>query len=255
MAAHAIFRPGRTFLHRANPLTKLAAVLATVALAFALPPLWSWTLVSALLAGGVALGFGSTLLKRFLVFSLPFSLAVFVFHGLVLDRPDFRPSALSLLAYSPTGLAYAALVGGRVALMLSASLLFVSTTHPADLLRALDVARLPPGVSFLLASPLLLLEQFSTRASAIRDAQQARGLAVDGSFSKRLRALRVLVVPLVTLALADAHERSGALSARGFRALPFRTVAHPPPDSPFQRALRWALLVASLALFGVSLLP
>jgi energy-coupling factor transport system permease protein len=238
----SIYCPGKSVLHRANPLTKSTALLALVATSFILPPLMLWMSSAAILLIGAFSGVGRNLAWRYVVLSLPFTVAVFIFHGAILPRPDMKP-ALGWLFYSSTGLDHASLVGGRISLILSASLLFVSTTAPATLLRALDAARWPPGLSFLLASPLLLLDQFTARAKAISNAQQARGLRVDGTPWRRLQALRMLLVPLLTSALADAQERSHVLTARGFRALPSRTVVDPPADTLSQRVLRWLLTV------------
>jgi energy-coupling factor transport system permease protein len=242
MRAYSFYCPAESPLHRANPMTKLAALLWFGTVSFVLPWPALWLASFLMLLSAFPLGVGRAVLRRYLVLSLPFLLAVFLFHGFVLDRPDFRP-LFPILHYSPAGLEHAALIGGRISLMLSASLLFVATTHPATLLRSFDAAGWPPGLSFLLASPLLLIDQFAARARAIRDAQMTRGLNVDAGVPARLRAIRILIVPLVTLALADAQERAGVLTARGFRALPFRTVAEPPADSLFQRRLRIGLLV------------
>lgn len=240
MQAFSLHSPGKSHLHRANPMTKLLLVVFCVVTSFV--PSWPalWLLTLGILAVGAASGIGRTVVVRYLVLSLPFTFAVFAFHGLVMPRPDFRP-VFGWLPYSAAGLDYAALVGGRISVMLAASLLFVATTHPAALLRAFDAARWPPALSFLLASPLLLLEQFSARANAIRDAQQTRGLAIGGSLAARIQALRILLVPLLTLALSDAQERAHVLTARGFRALPYRSVIDPPADSPLERTVRIAL--------------
>ena len=240
MQAFSLHSPGKSHLHRANPMTKLLLVAFCVVTSFIIswPSLWLLTL--AILAAGAISGIGRTVTMRYLVLSLPFTFAVFAFHGLVMPRPDFR-LVFGWLPYSAAGLEYAALVGGRISVMLAASLLFVATTHPAALLRTFDAARWPPALSFLLASPLLLLDQFSARASAIRDAQQTRGLAIGGSLAARIQALRILFVPLLTLALSDAQERAHVLTARGFRALPYRTVIDPPADSARESAFRVAL--------------
>lgn len=246
MRNDSVYCPGDSFVHRAHPLTKLYAVPLAVISAFALPWPATWVLSFALLAAAFALDIGGTVLRRYLVLALPFVLALFVFHGLILDRPDFRPLdgwPGWLPDFSPAGVRHAAVVGGRISLMLAISLLFVATTHPAMLLQAFDAANWPPALSFLLASPLLLLDQFAARVRAIRDAQQTRGLDVDGSLRVRFSAIRALIVPLVTLALADVNERAHVLTARGFRALPRRSVLDPPADDPRQRLIRRLLLV------------
>ncbi|MDQ0321986.1 energy-coupling factor transport system permease protein [Pararhizobium capsulatum DSM 1112] len=221
-------------------MTKLTGVLAVVVTSFILPWPTLWLSSAALLISAFWFRIGWLVLVRYVTLSLPFTVAVFVFHGLVLPKSDtFR--AFGWLPYSPFGLEHAAIIGGRISLMLAASLLFVTTTAPATLLGAFDTARWPPALSFLLASPLLLIDQFAVRANAIRDAQQTRGLAIGGSVTARLGALRMLFVPLLTSALSDAQERAQVLNARGFRALPYRTVVNPPADNALQRWLRLGL--------------
>ena len=253
MSSHTsfIFSPGESLLHRANPLTKLALLVWIIALSFVMS--WSalWLSSFILVALSIPFGFKGKVLKRFSLLSLPFVIAVFVFHGLILPQSEYI--SIGYLRYSPYGLEHAALLSGRISLMLAASLLFVSSTHPSTLLRSFDVARFPPGISYLLASPLLLLDEFSGRAKAIQDAHRSRGLNTEGGVKARLRALSMLVVPLVTTALSDAHERADVLNARGFRALPYRTTLNAPKDSGAQKQLRRVLYVLSAVQIGYAL--
>lgn len=251
MRSWSIHTPGTSVLHRANPLTKLAALLCIAALLFALAWPYLWLGSALVLASAFSFRIGPLVLRRYLILATPFFLAVFLFHGLILDRPD-RVALAGFLAYSPEGTIYAATLGGRISLMLAASLLFVATTHPASILLSFDVAGMPPGLSFLLASPLLLVDEFTARAGAIRDAQQARGMRTD-RMPDRIRALKLLIVPLVTLALADAQERADVLNGRAFRAFPRRSVLSPPPDTARQRALRYALVAAAVLVTGYAL--
>ena len=246
-----IFSPGESILHRANPLTKLALLVWIIALSFVLswPALWLSSFI--LVALSIPFGFKGKVLKRFALLSLPFVLAVFIFHGLILPQNDFISTGY--LRYSADGLAHAALLSGRISLMLAGSLLFVSSTHPSTLLRAFDVARFPPGVSYLLASPLLLLDEFGARAKAIQDAQRSRGLNTESGVKSRLNALSMLVVPLVTSALSDAHERADVLNARGFRALPYRTTLHAQKDSGGEKQFRRVLYLLSVLQIGYAL--
>ena len=116
----------------------------------------------------------------------------------------------------------------------------------------LRLARAAPGTPETVTGVLEANVRHAKRAGAIRDAQQARGMRVD-TFFDRLRALRLLAVPLVTLALADAQERSGVLNARAFRAFPRRAVLSPPADTALERRLRHALVAASALLVGCAL--
>lgn len=249
MQAVSLYRPGESFLHRANPLTKLTGVLFVVVTVFLLPWPALWLLSAAVLAAAFSLTIGRVVLFRYLALSLPFTIAVFVFHGLIVQKSD-AVKLVGWLHYSQEGVIHAAVIGGRISLMLIASLLFVTTTAAPTLLKSFDAARWPPALSFLLASPLLLLDQFTARAKSISDAQQVRGLHVNGSIRARLRALTMLLVPLLTSALADAHERAHVLTARGFRALPYRTVLEPPHDTLLQRGFRLLLLALLVAEIG-----
>lgn len=246
-----IFSPGESILHRANPLTKLAVLVWIITLSFLMTWPALWLTSAALMALSIAFGFKTKIIKRFVLLSLPFVIAVFIFHGLILPQTDF--TAFGYVKYSPSGLTHAALLSGRISLMLAGSLLFVSSTHPSTLLRSFDVARLPPGVSYLVASPMLLLDEFGTRAKAIQDAQRSRGLNTQGGLKARLNALSMLVVPLVTTALSDAHERADVLNARGFRALPYRTTFRAPRDSRAEKHIRQALYLLSVLQIGYAL--
>ena len=80
------------------------------------------------------------------------------------------------------------------------------------------------------------------RAGAILDAQQARGLSVEGSFGAALRALVPLIGPIVLGSLIDVRERTFALEARGFGARPTRTAYRVVADPPIDRWLRLAIV-------------
>jgi energy-coupling factor transport system permease protein len=60
-----------------------------------------------------------------------------------------------------------------------------------------------------------------------------------------------LIGPIVLGSLIDVRERTFALEARAFGALPGRTAYRLVPDPPVDRWLRWGLL---LALVGVVVL-
>ena len=101
---------------------------------------------------------------------------------------------------------------------------------------------------------MLLLDPFSKRVRSIRDAQQARGLDLTGSWRARAAALPVLFVPLITLALSDIDHRAMVLDGRGFRAVKRRTVLDAQADGAGQRWFRWiagTLAVAQLGLVFV----
>ena len=198
-ADHALlYVPGRSFLHRLNPLTKLALVLWCAVAAFALPPQGTIPLALLAIAVGIFAGAGKVFARRLIFTLTPLALALFVVHGMLVDHEGARAAVLGL-DLSHDGLAYMVRILGRIAALLSGSLLFVCTTHPARLLKALDSHNFPPGMAYVIASPLLLLEPFTQRARAIREAQMARGLDLQGSFITRARAFPALLMPAILL--------------------------------------------------------
>ena len=231
---------GDSWLHRLNPLTRLTGLGLAAIAAFVLPPVATIVLAVIATAIGTLAGAGRVFLRRLTLTLGPLALALFVVHGVLMDHPNrFEVLGLSLTS---DGLAYMVKILGRIAALLSASLVFVTTTHPSALLKALDQHGFPPGVSYLIASPLLLLEPFTQRARAIREAQMARGMDLEGNLLSRIRAFPALLLPLVTLALADIDHRAQVLDGRGFRAQPRRTVLDAPKDSSAQRLSRRAML-------------
>lgn len=219
MTRNVLYRQGDSALHRLDPGIKLC-LLAWVACSLFVYP---WPVLLAadllLLAWSASLHLGRFVALRLLVMAGPFALALVIIHAGLLPAADRERLAAFpwALQYSPAGLDYALLVASRFVTFLVASLLFVATTHPLALLRSLEALGVAPGVSYLLTSPMLLIEQFSRRSQAIRDSQQTRGMNIEGSWLTRLASLPSLFVPLVTLALSDTSERARILDARGFR--------------------------------------
>jgi energy-coupling factor transport system permease protein len=244
-----LFVPGSSLLHRANPLTKLAGLVWVVSAATVLPGPADALLILGGTACAFATGIGPGVLKRLVITLTPLALALCIVHGLLIPRPG--AIAVGPLTVSLAGLAFGITILLRVAAILTGSLILVLTTHSGDLLKALDASGAPPAVSYLIASPLLLLEPLMARAGDIRDAQRARGLDLNGSWKARVIALPMLLIPLVALALTDLDHRVLVLNGRAFQSGRRRTVIDPPPDDAAQRRFRWIALVVAVLQFGL----
>ncbi len=246
-----LYRPGSSRLHRANPLTKLAFV----GVAIAMLPAWGPGILFAAAAlaavAGLVSGLGRALILRLAVLLVPVGVALILVHGLLIERGGASP--LGPVAYYPDGLLYGLRVLSRLTLLLSVTLLFVMTTRTADLARALDGARFPAAIAYLLTAPLALLDLLADEAKAIRESLQVRGLSARGGIVSRARVLVALCTPLVHGLIIDISARAQALDGRGFRAYPSRTLLTAPQDAPFEPALRWALLAFAVLNFAVAL--
>jgi energy-coupling factor transport system permease protein len=247
-----LFTPGSSIMHRANPLTSLIVTLWAISFAAILPAWGTALFTAAIVAFAYAIGVGPTTVKRMAITLVPFGIALFIVHGLLVHTPDevrFGPVELH-----PSGFAEAATLFFRLAAMLAASLIFVTTTHPSDMLKALDARGVSPVVSYLIASPLLLLEPLSLRAQGIRDAQRARGMDLTGSWRARIAALPAMLIPLTALALSDLDHRVLILTGRAFRAHKRRTVLDAPADDPQQTWFRRVLALVAVLQLGIPLL-
>ena len=171
--------------------------------------------------------------------------------GLLLVHGRWLESALGMVVENRSAALWLAVrLWLRVAIVLACAQLWLSTTTPERLARALFASRLPPGTAYLLASPLLLSEQLKARLSAISQAQAARGVDVHAPWFKRWRGLLTLAVPLVIWTLADVGERAAALDSRAFRSQARRTTLDAPIAAGWERVLMVFGLLSTLLLGG-----
>lgn len=139
----------------------------------------------------------------------------------------------------------------RLLALLSSGQILLQFVPAQRIIRALFASRLPPGMTYLLAGPLLIVEQLRAQLAAIYEAQLARGVPLDGRWYQRLRYIPALLMPLTHSALNDLTARSSALDMRAFRLYPRRTTLWAPPDSALQRGTRYVLLLIILLETGV----
>ncbi len=179
---------------------------------------------------------------------LPLSLFMLPIHGLLNPANETVLFAWKTIIFYREGLLFGAKTLLQLAAVLSASLLFVFTTHPADLVAALQKAGWSQGMAYIFSSPLLLLPAMRERIETIRAAQAARGLSAKGNMFQRIRALFPLLAPLVLGAFIEIEERSIALDVRAFNSPGKKTLWRIVPDSIGQRLGRWVMILLSFSL-------
>jgi energy-coupling factor transport system permease protein len=244
--ATGYFRPGDSWLHRRNPVTKLLALGWVLVAAFLLPPAILAALVVAVAVAAWSVGLLGALVRSLRIPAV-------LFASILLVNAFFFPGAQDVLlrlgpiALSREGLAFGLVSAGRLLVAFMASILFLFTTLADDLLESLVARGASHRLSFVVLSAVQMVPRLQARASAILDAQQARGLTVTGSFRHRLAALVPLVGPILLGSLIDVRERTFALEARAFGAAPRRTAYRLVPDPPLDRALRPLIVVALVA--------
>lgn len=139
----------------------------------------------------------------------------------------------------------------RLLVIISGAQIWLQYVSTERFISALFASRLPVSFSYLLAGPLLLVEQLRQQLAHIREAQIARGVPLDGNIWQRFSALPALILPLAGQALSELSVRGAALDLRAFRAVPRRTTLNAPADSRTQSMVRYGLLVLILIEGGV----
>ncbi|WP_159567252.1 energy-coupling factor transporter transmembrane component T [Budvicia diplopodorum] len=214
--------------------------------------LWGWFALSGLLLplGNVLLcySFGIFLLLLLLPdtrwrwryvawFMLPMAIGLWLVHGGWLAfwlrgapiEQNSMPMAIALWL--------------KLLAIISSAQIWLQKVSTRRFVRALFSSRLPISFAYVLAGPLLIVEQLRLQLSVIKDAQLARGIPLDGAWHQRLRALPALLMPLITNALNELAIRGAALDMRAFRLHRHRTTLWAPTDSRRQKVIRYGLIV------------
>jgi energy-coupling factor transport system permease protein len=144
------------------------------------------------------------------------------------------------------GLIFALITLLKLSVVLITSLLFIFSTHPADLITAISHRGTFQSLAYLIGSPLLLLAGMRKRTETIKAAQRARGLQTDGNVYRRLCSLAPLILPLAVGAIVEVEQRSIALEVRGFTSRSAKTSLRIVSDPIVERVIRWIMLATTI---------
>lgn len=241
-----------SLLHRANPLTKLVLVFATILIAFASP--WYWTATALVLVNLLIAFLGRVQLEyvkvatRLLLPSVGF---LFVMQSLFLPGGGTELFSFGFLSLTVENVQTAYLNASRIFVMVSAFILLILSTHPSELMTDLTRRGMPGQLAYVVVSAIQILPQMQAKAGTILAAQHSRGLDTEGSLRRRIGALLPLVGPLVFGSLVEVEERAIAIEARAFTARTPKTSLQEIPDTRSDRLVRWSLvLITVLVIIG-----
>ena len=250
-ATTGYFRAGSSWLHRRHPITKALAVGVVLLAAFLLPTWCLFVLLALVLTAAATSGLVGPLIGSLRIPALLLT-SILVVNALFFPGATDRLLTLGPLAVTREGLGFGLVSAGRILVAFMAMVLFLFTTLADDLLEALIARGANHRIAFVVLSAVQMVPRMQARAGSILDAQQTRGLSVQGSFVKRLRALVPLIGPVLLGSLIDVRERTFALEARGFGARPDRTAYRRVVDPPGDRLLRWGLMAAAVLVVVVA---
>lgn len=223
-----VWHEGDSYLHRLNPLTKLALSVPVAALVVAYDEPLTPLVVTVLVAvatwrlGRVPLSsvvnpLGLSLLAGFGMF----------WTGLVFyagPGASAAPVVPGPIRVTEAGVVYALTMMSRLLAIVSASLLFVLTTNPVDFVIALiQQARLPVRVGYAVFAAYRFVPLVQEELDNIRAAHQVRGAASGRGVLARVRQSAGYAIPLLAISVRRAERVALAMDSRGFGSRPDRT--------------------------------
>lgn len=149
-------------------------------------------------------------LKRTAVFIFSFGLGLAVIHSGLIQN------IFNLYQIQESRKIWALTLWLRVTSITVSAQVWLALTPLPVLTSYMFSSKIPPRLAYLLTSPFLFSAQLKNQWSLIREAQQARGIAINGSFTERLFSLYSLIYPLVTGMLTNLPARSAALDMKAF---------------------------------------
>jgi energy-coupling factor transport system permease protein len=223
-----VWHEADSFLHRLNPLTKLAlSVPVAVLVALIWEPitplvmavvavLVTWRLGKVPLAS-ILRGLGFALLLGFGMFWT----GVLYYAGQGSDAPAIVPGPLHITEAS---LVYGLTMLSRTLAIFATSALFVLTTNPIDFVVALiQQGRLPVRVGYAVFAAYRFVPLIQEELDNVRAAHQVRGAASGRGILARLRQSFGYAIPLLAISVRRAERVALAMDSRGFGARPDRT--------------------------------
>lgn len=242
------YAPGTSFIHRMNPVAKLACALLISVACFCTANL---AFIAAILVIDAALAVSCGMVRE----ALGLARAVAAFSVLL---------ALIALLTTPSGAVLVKLPWGYVGTgSLMAALLIVMrlvacavplflvmyVTKLTDLANAMvKIVRVPYRYAFTFTSAVHFIPVFMNDMAGIMEAQTARGVQFDGGIVRRIRLMVPLCVPLLVSSVRKTNSAAIAAEVRGFN---IRTRESGYKEYPFARidvaALAFSVLLVAAA--------
>jgi energy-coupling factor transport system permease protein len=243
-----VTRPPSGFYRTVNPGSKLAVAALEVLIAFLVP---GWLGSGSVLVAVVAIAILAGRLRG--LAKLALAASPIVVSILLIDLFLLPGATDPILRFGPLAPTWSGLWFGLQTILrlfaFSSAIALVYLTTPVDDLLA-DLSRRGVGRRgiFVVGAAVQTVPRMIERVGEIVDAQRARGMDTEGRFWRRARGVIPLAAPVVFGALSEVEERTMALEARAFSAPGRQTLLRVPIDGPADRVLRWAALLAAVAL-------
>ena len=223
-------------IHALNPCVKIVCAFAVMLVVFVIRTPVQLALGFAFMLFVCALSRVSPAKLVRSVLPLMTMLVVLGLTNLLLTTTGDVLAQLGPIRITTDGVRAAFLYSTRLVIGLLAGMMILLTTTPARMTDAFDALLSPLArlglpaheLAMVFALMLRFIPTLATEALAIRDAQTARGGALDeGSLPHRVRAIASIVVALLASSIDHANDLSRALDARCYEGGAERTHWHP----------------------------
>ncbi len=246
----ARYEKGNSVLHRLNPVTKLWAlcvfsisIFLFESVAIELACMAVIVLMAIAIRSRSALALLKSKFALFLVVWLFIMQVLFMAGGEVLFS---IPLYFTTISVTSLGVMKGLLIVLRFLSIIAGSMLFVSTTDPAELAYALMKAGLPYRYGFMLITALRFMPVFELEMNTVATAQVARGLEIDrGGVKALFKSISYTFVPLIGSALTKVDSLVISMEGRAFSCRQTRTFTR---DSRFTRLDAAIIVISSLTL-------
>ena len=214
--------PGDSFFHRAHPFVKFYWVGSFVIFCFfnKNPYVnYALTLVGLLF---VVLTKTFPSYVRAMVIFFPAAFAMIFLQSIVppavFDNPELLAELGPFSLYTES-IIYGMLFSSRILCICTWSILMLMTLHPGELSSALQKARVPYTVNFMITTTLQLIPILQREFGIILSAQKSRAMEAQG-----FKALLPSIIPVFAGAIDRVSQLSMSLETRAFGANKERTL-------------------------------
>ncbi|MCI1859525.1 MAG: energy-coupling factor transporter transmembrane protein EcfT [Sporolactobacillus sp.] len=239
-----------SWLHRADPRTKMLLVVCLVTLLLLSKNLF---FIMAMLAAIHLLLFSAHVPAGKLIWVWKLMLPVMIM--IAFFWPLFYREGRLLLAFWIIRITSGALITGaamalRITALGFAFFILLFTTGQTQLVRGMEKIGLPYKAGLIFSLTLRFLPTIFGMIQMVIDAQKARGLNLrSGSWFRRLRALQPILVAVIITGLRTSDNLARALETRGFgREGRKRTFYHDLRFRPMDSACSVAIIVGTVAI-------
>jgi energy-coupling factor transport system permease protein len=211
-----------SFLHRMNPLSKIAAVTGIIVLSvFTTNSTVLGLLVLGVLFASLKAGLHQELLRQ-LKLLLFLSLTLILLTIFTLKSGEtigyLIPSTSGGLVPVTTGaLDFGTVLSLRFFAMLFAFQLLVITTKPSDLMKALLAIHVPVDYVLMFVIALRFIPSLQVEGQKIHEAQLARGYNPGTGIRGKIKSVKPILVPLVANSLGRTQVLGLTMDMRGYR--------------------------------------